>query len=71
MDELKISLDRKIIFCKIYCLIKLNKMADVKIECKYFINKLSNNFNNILFLTGTEYISDETGAKVNKMFWNI
>ena len=46
-------------------------MADVKIECKYFINKLSNNFNNILFLTGTEYISDETGAKVNKMFWNI
>ena len=70
-EELKIHLDREIIFCKIYCLIKLNKIKNAETDCKYFKEKLSKKPWDIMYLGSREYISDETGAKVNKIFWNI
>jgi hypothetical protein len=69
--ELEISLDVRIIFCKIYCLIKLNKTKDAKIDCKNFIGKLSKRKWDIDHLITDLYIKDKTGEKVNQIFYDI
>ncbi len=71
VEELKMKINRDIIFCKIYCLIKLNKTKDAKIDAVDFMKELSKRKMNTSHLITDQCIKDETGVKVNELFYAI
>mgnify|MGYP006893770856 FL=1 len=71
VEELEILLDNDIIFCKIYCLIKLSKTKDAKINAIDYMEKSSKRKRSTSSLITKQCIIDETGEKVNQIFYDI
>ena len=71
VEELEILLDNDIIFCKIYCLIKLSKTKDAKINAIDYMEKSSKRKRSTSSLITKQCIKDETGEKVNQIFYDI